>query len=306
MDTQSLWRASEWRVHTLLRRARHTQHGRSVETRDLQLTSTAGYTLAARITRRVGAGAQPGLVVSPGIHQGLAELHGYGSAVSAAELAGAGYTVLTFDPAGRGKSWGEEDFGGPEHQDNIRAAFRALREDAGCNGQVGVLALSLGIAAATAALARWPELGASFLLDWEGPCDREIITSGGTILTPAAGHTLDDDGYWTPREAVGHVARLPCPYVRLQALPDHAQPTEVRHALRMAHAAERSRHDGTLPWFQLNDHPRNEVPARPTWVDGGPIAASRTILRKLRSLRALLEAAPAVARAAERGGSGHG
>ena len=64
MDTQSLWRASEWRVHTLLRRARHTQHGRSVETRDLQLTSTAGYTLAARITRRVGAGAQPGLVVS--------------------------------------------------------------------------------------------------------------------------------------------------------------------------------------------------------------------------------------------------
>lgn len=295
MDTQTLWRAGEWRVHTLLRQARHTQGGKSVETREIQLTSTAGYTLAARITRLVGAGPQPGLVVSPGIHQGLAELHGYGAVVSAEELAGSGYTVLTFDPAGRGASWGEEDFGGPEHQDNIRAAIRAVRDDPKCNGHVGVLALSLGIAAAAGALARWPELNASFLLDWEGPCDREIITSGGTILIPAAGHALNDDGYWAPREALGHMAQLNCTYIRLQALPDHAQPTEVRHALRMAHAAERSHSDGKIPWFQLNDHPRNQVPARPTWVAGGPIAASRTIRRKLRSLRTLLDATPFIA-----------
>jgi len=226
--------------------------------------------------------------------------------VSAAELAGTGYTVLTFDPAGRGKSWGEEDFGGPEHQDNIRAAFRAVRDDRGCNGHVGVLALSLGIAAATAALARWPDLNARFLLDWEGPCDREIITSGGTIVTPAAGHALDDEGYWGPREAVAHVAKLRCPYIRVQALPDHAQPTEVRHALRMAHAAQRAQREGTLPWFQLNDHPRNEVPARPTWVDGGPIAASRTIRRKLSSLRTLLDAQPPAQGTAGTEGAVHG
>lgn len=283
MDIHSLRRAGEWRLHAALLRMR-VARAPAVEHRDLALTSTAGYALRARITRRKGAGPQPGLLVSPGIHQGLPALHGGGAVVHADELAALGYTVLTWDPAGRGESWGEEDFGGPEHQDGLRVAIGALRADPGCNGDVGVLALSLGIAAAAGALARWPELRAAFLLDWEGPCDREIITSGGTILTPAAGHALTDDGYWHPREAVRHVAGLRCPYVRLQALPDHAQPTEVRHAQRMAHAAEAAVGAGTMPWFQLNDHPRNSLPQRPSWLPGGPIAASRAIRRKLHTL----------------------
>ena len=100
--------------------------------------------------------------------------------------------------------------------------------------------------------------------------------------------TLDDDAYWIPREAVQKLTALRCPYVRLQALPDHAQPHEVRHAMRMARAAERALRAGTLPWFQLNDHPRDEVPARPRWLAGGPIAANIAIRRKLRALRQVL------------------
>jgi hypothetical protein len=118
-------------------------------------------------------------------------------------------------------------------------------------------------------------------VDWEGPCDREIITSGGTSLVPAAGHSLDDDTYWLPREAVRRVGELRCGYVRLQAWPDHAQPDELRHARRMVAAARA----GRLPWFQVNDEPRGEAPERPHWIAGGPWASNRAILRKLRALR---------------------
>ncbi len=282
MNAEDVRRAAEWRFQAVARRANQVRHHPKLETRSLRLTSAAGYALEARIVRLEDGRAQPGLVVSPGIHQGIDALCGYGAVVNAAELAGSGYTVLVFDPAGRGESWGEEDFGGPEHQDDVRAAVVALGREC---GRVGVLALSLGVAAAVGAAARWPELDPAFVLDWEGPCDREIITSGGRLLVPAAGHAMDDEGYWAPREAVRGVPGLRCPYIRLQALPDHAQPHEVRHATRMIHAAAVAHHTGALPWFQLNDHPRCEVPARPSWLAGGPLAANIAIRRKLRHLR---------------------
>lgn len=282
MNAASLQRAAQWRLQVVQRRAAARFSRQPVVTEELTLLSTAGYQLSAALTRPRGAGRLPGVVVNPGIHQGRAEVEGYQAVVGAAEVARLGYVVLTFDPAGRGRSWGEEDYGGPEHQDDVRVAFRHLLASSHADGRVGVLSLSLGIASAIGALARWPEeLPARWLVDWEGPCDREIITSGGTILVPAKGHSLEDEDYWLPREATRHVARLRCPYVRLQAWPDHAQPQELRHAQRMIHAAAK----GELPWFQLNDHPRNELPPRPHWLAGGPWAANRAILRKLRTLR---------------------
>ena len=120
----------------------------------------------------------------------------------------------------------------------------------------------------------------SWLMDWEGPCDREIITSGGTIMAPASGHTMEDDVYWHPREAVRHVGSLKCGYLRLQAERDHAQPEEKRHAARMMRAAAA----GSLPWYQLNDHPRGENPTRPVWLPSGRLAMNRTMLRKVMTL----------------------
>jgi hypothetical protein len=143
---------------------------------------------------------------------------------------------------------------------------------------VGVLSLSLGIAAAVGALAADPGI-ATWLLDWEGPSDREIITSGATLLAPSAGHAMTDDRYWHPREATRRLREIGCGYVRLQADPDHAQPGELRHAARMLHAA------GGLPWFQVNDHPRGLHPGRPSWLRGGPLAANAAIVRKLGALR---------------------
>jgi hypothetical protein len=278
------------RLAQLPRLARHAR-GASVEQEDVVLVSTAGYQLPARVTRLRGAPAGPGLVVSPAIHQGREGLERTGSPVTSSELARIGYTVLTFDPAGRGDAWGEDDFGGPEHADDVRCAVRWLAERPGVPW-VGVLSLSLGVAAATAALSGPDAPEARWLVDWEGPCDREIITAGGTRMVPADGHTLDDDAYWNPREAVRHVGALRCGYVRLQAVPDHAQPEELRHAQRMMHAASvglpnprRPVEPGTLPWFQLNDHPRGTVPPRPAWLRGGNAAANTAILRKLTALR---------------------
>lgn len=270
-----------WKAQPFPRRLRLRRTGRRLQRRSLELASTVGYQLRALLVAPAEGGPFPGLVVSPAIHQGLAELTGWGAPVNADELASLGYAVLLHDPAGRGESWGHEDYGGVEHQDDVVTALRALAHAPECDGSLAVLSLSLGIAAATKAVADHPELGVRWLLDWEGPCDREIITSGGTILTPAAGHALDDEGYWAPREAVRHVGRLRCGYVRIQALPDHAQPGELRHAERMLRAAR----DGGVPWFQLNDHPRGEVPDRPHWHPGGPLAANQVLLAKLETLR---------------------
>ena len=102
-------------------------------------------------------------------------------------------------------------------------------------------------------------------------------------MAPANGHELDDDDYWTPREALRHVHALSCPYIRLQAEWDHAQPGELRHARRMLEKAQ----DGSLPWFQINDHPRNQLPPRIIWLRSGQLAANRAILRKLSALRTI-------------------
>lgn len=277
----ALRRSVDWRAHLARRRVAALREGVSVDRTDVPLLSAAGYPLAARLTRPVGAGPLPGVVVSPAIHHGRAELDTFVSAVTAAEIAALGYAVLTFDPAGRGESWGEEDFGGPEHQDDLRVAVRALLDRPDVTA-VGVLSLSFGIVSAAATLAAHAdELPVRWLVDWEGPSDREIVTTGGTMLVPAAGHALDDEDYWAPREAVRHLAGLRCGYVRLQAWPDHAQGREIRHAERLVRAAS----TGDLPWFQLNDHPRGELPPRPNWLPGGMWAANRAILRKLADLR---------------------
>jgi hypothetical protein len=42
--------------------------------------------------------------------------------------------------------------------------------------------------------------------------------------------------------------------------------------------------NGGLPWFQINDHPRNETPPRPNWLAPGMLAANRALLRKIRTL----------------------
>lgn len=236
------------------------------------LTSTAGYRIAARVFGDKG----PVVVLVPGTDDSGRVFEGWSQPVHVQEITRRGWRALAWDPSGRGDSWGPEDYGGPEHQDDLRCVLALARS---LDERVVVCSISLGLAMSAGALAD-RDLGVLALVDWEGPCDREIITAGGTILVPALGHSLDDDTYWHPREATRHVGRLRCGYWRLQSDRDHAQPGELRHAHRMMDAAAA----GSLPWFRLNEHPRGQVPSAPAWGQAGRLGANRMVLAALDEL----------------------
>jgi len=264
-------------LQSIPRRARRRVRGRPVRRDEVRLVSTAGYQIHAWIHRPADDARAPGVLLTPGTCDPGSVFEGWSQPLNAREVASRGYAVMTFDPAGRGESWGEEDYGGPEHQDNVRVALRHLLGQPFVEPErVGVVSISLGVSMACGALARWPEeLPVAWLVDWEGPCDREIITAGGRIMAPAMGHALTDEVYWKPRESARHVGRLRCGYVRVQAARDHAQPGEFRHAERMIRAAA----EGALPWFRINEHPPGEVPPTIDWYPAGRRSANRVLLR---------------------------
>jgi len=283
MTPASTWlRAAERRAAKTVRRLR-ARGGVKLAEEDLSLQSTAGFQIAARVCKPPGAGRRPAVILCPGIDDGAEVFDSDHAPVRAEEVARLGCVVATFDPAGRGASWGPEDFGGPEHQDNVRVLAEALAERPDVDpDRIGIVAISLGVAMAIGAAAgvHGPPAPVAWVLDWEGPCDREIITAGGSKMAPAMGHAMDDDVYWHPRESVRHVGKLSCGYLRLQSRVDHAQPGELRHAQRMMDAAAA----GSLPWFQLNDHARGQMPAAPRWLAPGQLAANRALLRVIGGL----------------------
>ena len=265
-------------LQSLPRRLRRRLGPAKVDRQELELLSTVGYRIHTRLLVPRGRGALDAVVLVPGTNDPGSVFEGWSQPVNALEIASQGLLVAHYDPAGRGRSWGEEDYGGPEHQDDLDAVIRHV---AGLDRvrSVGVLSISLGLAAAAGCLAtlRPP---VAWLLDWEGPCDREIICAGGKIMAPALGHSLEDEVYWQPREATRHVGQLPCPYVRIQSDRDHAQPGELRHATRMIEAAAK----GSLPSFRLNEHPPGELPSQPRWIPGGRLNANRALMAELRRL----------------------
>ena len=279
--------ALDRRVAGIARRL-EARRGPAVVHEALQLRSTVGYQLHAVLHRPAQVtGRVPAVVLCPGIDDDSRAFASMLSPIDADEVARLGCVALRFDPAGRGESWGDEDYGGPEHQDDVATCVRYLADSPIVDpSRIGILCVSLGVSMGVGAAAM-PDLDVAWVLDWEGPCDREIITAGGSRMAPAGGHSLEDDVYWLDREAVHAVPRLRCPYVRLQAELDHAQPGETRHATRMLHAAAAAHAEGTLPWFQINDHPRNEVPPRPQWLRPGTLAAHHAIVRKLKVLTQL-------------------
>ncbi len=273
------------RLWSLGRRARHAWWGAEIVHEDRWVVSEGGWKLFVRTHMpREARGHLPALLIVPGIGGTSGTFEGFRQPVQAAELARLGCVVWVPDLSGRGRSWGNESYGGPENHGDVRACLRALATSSGVDpDRIGVISFSLGSAAAAGALAQGDRPNVRWWIDWEGPSDREIITAGGRRMDPALGHDLEDDAYWWPREATRHVGRADVPYLRYQSAVDHAQPGELRHAGRMIRAAS----EGGLPWFQLNDHPRGEVPAEPLWMPSGLPHARRWITRRVRDLHGL-------------------
>jgi pimeloyl-ACP methyl ester carboxylesterase len=175
-------------------------------------------------------------------------------------LAQEGFVVVVFDPDGRGQSEGEEDKNGHIHQDGLAeiiytiAGFSFVDAD-----RIGVLSYSYGITMASGALARYPDLPVRFLIDWEGPANREDTTHGCAPGFQGAGSIefmsdCGDEAFWVEREAQIFIAQVEQYYQRVQTEQDHSQP-DSSNAIDMVNAAL----GGGVPWVRLNDLPPNQV-----------------------------------------------
>lgn len=164
-------------------------------------------------------------------------------------LADGGFTVIVFDPDGRGRSEGQEDLGGYIHQDGLAAVAHAAGSLPGVDGnRIGLVSYSYGVTIAAGALARDPDLPVLFLIDWEGPADRSDTTLGCVLSASSPWKPCDHDDFWRQREAAASISKIRIPYQRIQSETDHIQP-DLSHAVKMINAAL----DGSSPTVWLND-----------------------------------------------------
>ncbi len=174
----------------------------------------------------------------------------------ALRMASAGIVAITFDPDGRGKSTGQEDYNGHKQQDGLAAVVRFAATLPNVDAQkIGIATYSYGITMGSGALARHPDLPVKFLIDWEGPADRNY-TSGCSADNRGRiqWQPCSDNAWWSEREAVNFIGKIRVPYQRIQSEKDHVQPNNA-HAVDMINAAIK----GGVPWVRLNDYPPNQT-----------------------------------------------
>lgn len=182
-------------------------------------------------------------------------------APEAQRYADLGFVVVVFDPDGRGRSGGVEDYDGYVHQDGLKAVIEFAAAHPGGNGRVVLASFSYGVTMATGALARYEELPVDFYLDWEGPANRND-TGGcdGAGLGHLQSFGCDNEPFWAQREAATFMRDIRVPYQRLQSAQDHVQP-DNRHAILLINNATNSSYGGQghSPWTRLNDQTPNRV-----------------------------------------------
>lgn len=200
----------------------------------------------------------PTLVLVPGGFGSSADF--LGSRRSAQTIADQGFTIIIFDPDGRGSSEGEEDKNGHTQQDGLAEIIRTA---AGLpevdSTRIGLVSYSFGVSMASGALARYPDLPIVFYIDWEGPGSRAYTTHDCSADTPGIGSTVimapcEDDAFWSEREGETFITQVQVPYLRMQFENDHAQEI-VTHAVDMVNAAI----TGSAPWVRLNHQDPNQT-----------------------------------------------
>lgn len=215
---------------------------------------TSGARLFTRVILPENAtGKLPALVLVPG---GVGNSTDFTRTSAAQTLADQGFAVVIFDPDGRGQSGGREDLNGHIHQDGLAAVIRfAATLPSVDPTRIGLATYSYGITMGSGALARHADLPVRFLIDWEGPADRNYTTSGcGQPTGRIRWQPCSDNAFWAEREAVNFIGKLRVPYQRIQSEKDHVQPTNA-HAVDMINAAIK----GGVPFVRLNDYPPNQT-----------------------------------------------
>ena len=203
---------------------------------------TSGARLYVRVIQPQGwdRGALPALVAIPGGTGDSSDFLDPPDRVQG--IADGGFAVIVFDPDGRGRSEGEEDQNGYTHQDGLAEIVRFVATLPEVDEtQIGIVSWSYGVTMATGALARHPDLPVRFLIDWEGPANRDDTGGcGDDAVGHLQGHPCDDEEFWREREASIFALDLRVPYQRLQSAKDHAQPDNDHAVLMISNATAES------------------------------------------------------------------
>lgn len=208
------------------------------------------------LTAPLGETPRPLVVLVPG---GLSSGETYfGGPGIARRLAGLGYAVALFDPEGRGRSEGREDYGGEIHQASLALVLRTLATLPGVRpSSITVAAFCWGTTMALGALAGDPSLPVSLLIDWEGPADRADVRAGVDVLGWKLPAESQSDEWWVGREAIHLIGLVEVPYQRVEGRPNHLR-VGPEGCLRLANAAaDRQASDGKPAWTRLNGNAPN-------------------------------------------------
>jgi alpha/beta superfamily hydrolase len=162
-------------------------------------------------------------------------------------IAESGIAVFCFDPQGRGKSKGSEDYSGPTNQDDLAVIVKYLRSLRGevDYRNIGILSFYDGTTTATGMLFKYPKLDVKYLIDIEGPATRDDAIKMRAPVPPGAG---TEDFFWKEREGLTFIKRIFCRYLRLQCKVDHAMNEDKGYAIKMYNAALK----GKSPWARCN------------------------------------------------------
>ncbi|MBI4666711.1 MAG: hypothetical protein HY751_09920 [Nitrospinae bacterium] len=218
--------------------------------REVWINTLAGVKLCAHLHTPLEPRSKlPGVVFVPGGESAGLDYDEKGE-MSAHEVAGLGYAVLTYDPSGRGKSGGKENFWGASHQRELKEVIEWFGAQPEVDADdMGVLSFSIGVVIATGALAMGPSVKVRYLYDWEGPSNSKVITKNDTHR-PLLRFPSADREFWDEREASRYIGRINCGYFRYQADMDHVQGKFKGHAIELVNGAV----NGRATWVRLNDN----------------------------------------------------
>ncbi|MDO8445509.1 MAG: hypothetical protein Q7T53_05305 [Deltaproteobacteria bacterium] len=222
--------------------------------KEVWIKTASGHSIYAHIHRPITPGKFPGVVFVPGGGSPGTD-YDKGNGVRAKDVASLGFVALHYDPSGRGKSSGKEDYWGPLHQQELSQVVDYFSHSNDVmENDIGIMSFSIGITIASGALARFPMPKVRYLFDWEGPSNRFNTTKNDTHK-PLKGFPTSNDEFWKEREAATFIGDIECAYFRYQADIDHVQEGYKGHAIELLNNATK----GKALWTRCNDNPTNSL-----------------------------------------------